>query len=43
MKLLDRQKEGKKKLKMFGNVELDHDAFLAIVQSTNGLDPDEDE
>ena len=32
MKLLRRQKEGKKKLKKIGNVELSKEAFLSVVQ-----------
>jgi len=31
-KLLDKQKEGKKKLKKIGNVELPHEAFLALMK-----------
>jgi translation factor GUF1, mitochondrial len=31
-KLLEKQKEGKKKLKQVGNVELPHDAFLTVLQ-----------
>ena len=37
MKLLERQKEGKKKMKMIGNIELDHEAFISIIQ------PDKDD
>ena len=32
MKLLRRQKEGKKRLKQIGNVELSKEAFLSIIQ-----------
>eukprot|EP00112_Aurelia_sp_Birch-Aquarium-sp1_P026326 Seg928.1 transcript_id=Seg928.1/GoldUCD/mRNA.D3Y31 product="Translation factor GUF1-like mitochondrial" protein_id=Seg928.1/GoldUCD/D3Y31 len=31
-KLLDRQKEGKKKLKKIGNIELPHEAFLSLLK-----------
>jgi len=33
-KLLDKQKEGKKKMKSIGNVELDQSAFLAVTKLT---------
>lgn len=33
MKLLERQKEGKKKLKMLGNIQLSPDVFIGIVRS----------
>ena len=32
MKLLRKQKEGKKKMKQIGNVELSKDAFLSVIQ-----------
>ena len=32
MKLLRKQKEGKKKMKKIGNVELSKDAFLSVIQ-----------
>ena len=32
MKLLRRQKEGKKKLRRVGNVELSKEAFLSVIQ-----------
>ena len=32
MKLLKKQKEGKKKMKKIGNVELSKDVFLAVLQ-----------
>ncbi len=32
-KLLDKQKEGKKRMKMVGNVELDDKVFLAVLKS----------
>jgi GTP-binding protein LepA len=32
MKLIQKQKEGKKKLKQIGRVELPYDAFLAVLQ-----------
>lgn len=31
-KLLDRQKEGKKRLKKFGNVEVPHEAFISLIK-----------
>ena len=33
MKLLERQNEGKKKLKMLGNVQLSPDAFIKIIKN----------
>jgi len=32
MKLLNKQKEGKKKMKMIGNVELPHSAFVDLMR-----------
>ena len=32
MKLLKKQKEGKKRLKQLSNVELDKEAFLAVIE-----------
>jgi GTP-binding protein LepA len=32
MKLLDKQKEGKKRMKKIGQVELPHEAFLSIIK-----------
>jgi GTP-binding protein LepA len=33
MKLLKQQAEGKKRMKQFGEVELNQDAFLAVLQT----------
>jgi len=33
MKLLQKQKEGKKRMKTIGNVELSHEAFLEVIKS----------
>ena len=36
MKLLRKQKEGKKKLKRIGNIELSRDAFLSVLERYAG-------
>jgi GTP-binding protein LepA len=33
-KLLEKQKEGKKKLKMIGNIELGQDVFLSVLRAS---------
>ncbi|KAI0243956.1 Translation factor guf1 mitochondrial [Massospora cicadina] len=35
MKLLAKQKEGKKRLRMIGNVQVPHEAFLAVVKASD--------
>jgi GTP-binding protein LepA len=32
-KLLEKQKEGKKKMRSFGSVSLSHEAFMAVLKS----------
>ena len=42
MKLLSRQREGKKKMKQIGNVELDRKAFLSVLERNWGWPPQRD-
>lgn len=38
MKLLQAQKEGKERMRMFGKVEIPHDAFVDIMRMRTTLD-----